>query len=735
MAVLMVSFLVGAQGLSALTQKDPWKKAIATTRLGELKRRDYRQGQLDFRILLRYLGLGNPRRMIDPKKIVPTDFEMLTLARDRAPVDAYTLLYHEASESGYKTYTAEAESFLQRIGLPKGSPQRQNLVAMMRGRLAVADKDIVEAVKHWLTINKSFAAARVDSPPSEQQVRHLFRDLVEQIDLRVATIPAESLLEEVPQPSDEEITAQFEQDRDVFPGSFTEENPFGFGYKQPDRIRISYMLVDRLVIERVTSADEQAVRDYYRSHRSEFVEPATTQPTTKPARQRKFSEVKQQIAADLKSEAVRKRIEDLLARAEGLLEQYRPTIDSQDAYEWVRDKLIKPADAILQRELEAVEIQAQPLDEAMKVLAKAAGLQAICYPYDGYGPSKLDASVKVTLSARRITLADALEQIDRQVKSDQLKWITFEGMEDVIFADDDSGLQPITVGQTSLIERDEPVTDEILRNCFSASGQPMIEIAFMVDTFAEANRTPSVVKVNEDGPRMSVAGDRPGVLLWRVTEAIAAEAPEHLTDQLREQVVKDLRIKQAFDLATKKIADLAEAAGEAGLEKAAEQAGIETTTTGLFSRKTIRFPRQLVFYQMSLGQIDQAEAVTKMMMLPPQVVTWTDVPGLDVPTEAERRELIEKAFTLIPAQIEPADGPVPYPEQPYALATLTLPSRREAAVIQRVDYRPAVTSKYEKEGRKQLARSLVEINDWRIRLNWFSAEQAMKRLDYKVTGS
>lgn len=732
MAVLMVSFLVGAQGFSAIAQKNPLKKVVGKTRLGELKRGDFQQASIDVQILLRYLGLGNPRRMIDAERIAPTDFEMLTLANDRSRIEAFAFLYHEARQAGYRTYDSEAEGFLKTIGLAKGSPQRKNLVALMRGRLTATDKDIVRAVARWLTINKSFASARVESPPSEQQVRHLFRNLVERIDLRVATVTADSMLEEVPEPSEEDIANQFEQAKNTFSGNFTEEDPFGFGYKLPDRVRISYLLVDRNVVERVTVADEQEVRDYYRRHTEKFVEPATTEPTTKPARQRKFSEVKQQIAADLKSEAVRKRTEGLLTLAEGLLEQYRAAPEpNTNAHQWVRDKMVSAANAILQSELDVVEIQAQPLDEAMTVLAKAAGLQAICYPYEAYGASKLDPSVEVTIRGRGITLAEALAQVDRQVKSPPLKWVEFGGFEGVIFADGESGLQPVIVGQSDLIARDRPISDEILRNCLTASGQPLSEIAFMLEAFAEDGVKQSVIKVNEDGPRMSATGDRPGVVLWRVTEALAAKAPQALTDQLRQQVVSDLKIKQAFNLASKRAANLAEAAGDIGLEEAAEQAGIETTTTGLFSRKTVAFPRQIAFYQMSLGQIDQAEAVAGMMMLPPQVVRWTEVPGIELPDEKERRELIKKAFALIPAQIEPAEGDVPYPQQPYAVASLTSPARREAAVIQRVDYRPAVSSKYEDEGRKQLTRSLVEVADWEGRVSWFSADQAAKRLNFE----
>jgi len=735
MAVLMVSFLVGAQGLNMLTQSNPSRITIGATIVGKMRLREVRLAAADIRILYGFLGLGTPKRTVELGW--PMDIEFLALITDKDPDFTYALLLKEAEAAGHKTYDSEVEKFLQQIGLPKGSAARKERIDRMRERGMGNDKQLTAAVGRWLTIHKGFQGSNANTPPSERELRRLYTDLNEQIDLQVAAVTAESMLAEAPEPSEEEVSRQFEAYRSVSAGNYSDENLFGFGYKQPDRARLAYVFVAGDVVERVTSPAEKTVRDYYRRHLQEFVPEPTTMtasaPATAPSGPRRFSQVKAEIAAKLKSRAVEQKIEDVMGRVETLLAGY-PTSDGQgkNAYQWVKERITSSADHILDRPLEIVEIQNQPLSEAIEILAKAADLKAICYPYDqATGPSKLEGDVKVTVSGKNMKLADALKSIDEQVKSPSGAWVTFDVFDGVIFPADQDQFHPIAVNQTPLVIKGATFDDELLDYCRTPSGQPLSEVAFMVTELLGDDRSGALVKVNEDGPRMEVVGPKPGMLLWRVVEAISAHVPEELTEELRKQVVEDLQIQIAFEAAAKRAGELAKSADSEGLASVADQADIESETTGLFSRKSLVSPQQLLAMQMRFGQINQDEFLARVMTVPPVVLQWSPVPGMFIPAADQRQEFMRQAFALAPEDIEPAVGDVPYPDKPYAIATIALPARREVVVIQRADYRPAVTVEYEKEGRLRLAQVLGAVNQWEMRQKWFSVDEAIKRLRFE----
>lgn len=735
MAVLMVGFLIGAQGFRMLTERRPEQRVLGDTSMGELKARELTQASNDIRLLSTYARLGDVERLATTGWTM--DVEFLTLFLSSPPDLVYALLLKEAAEAGYRASDAEIDAFFGQIGSPPGSANYRMMVSIMTSRNDGAAKHLRAAVGRWLMIHKSFTASRVEAPPSEQELRRLYRDLTEKIDLRLATISTEQLLEDAPQPSDEEIKQQFDAANEIFPGQYTDENPFGFGYRRPDQVRLLYLFVNRQAVSRATRPSDKEVRDHFRANRQKYLNrpSATTQPKAAPSTPPKqFSDFKDEILAELQAEAVERKMELLLSRAESLLVEFEQQgIEGQNPYQWAQAQMTGPADKPLQRKLEVVEIANEPLDRAMEILAQAAQLQAICYPYGQQGESVLDPDVKVSLSGRDITLADALAEIDRQVKSPPIKWVTFDLFEDVIFPGEDSGLQLITVGQTGSLSRGDSFEDDLLAYSATPSGQRLSQMAFLLDDFAEVNQTPSLVKVNQDAPRMVVSGPSEGMMLWRVAEAVPAYAPESVDDSLdlKAQVVQDIRTREAFHLASTKAQQLLAEAAKDGLEAAAAGAKIETTTTGMFTRKSLISPRQQAGMMAMFRGSNRQQAITQAIVVKPVEFIWSGVPAVAMPTSQSRQSLVNEVFRLVPKDVEPAAGDQPYPQKPYSLAVIKLPTRKEVLVVQRIDYSPAVTAEYDESGRKSIYQALAALNQWKILQGWFNVEGIIKRVNYQ----
>jgi len=91
------------------------------------------------------------------------------------------------------------------------------------------------------------------------RLERAFRDAQEQARVLISVIPVDGLLDDVPDPTEEEMQAFFEQAHDRFTEHTDEE--LRFGYRQPDRIRLEYLTVDpQRIVEQVLISDKQARR-------------------------------------------------------------------------------------------------------------------------------------------------------------------------------------------------------------------------------------------------------------------------------------------------------------------------------------------------------------------------------------------------------------------------------------------------------------------------------------------
>jgi hypothetical protein len=82
----------------------------------------------------------------------------------------------------------------------------------------------------------------------------------------------------------DQLKAHFEKYADTVPGTISESNPFGFGYKYPDRVKIQYIVVPRFDVRKAVEGSKDAynwdvaARKHYLQNQSQFKAEATTQP-------------------------------------------------------------------------------------------------------------------------------------------------------------------------------------------------------------------------------------------------------------------------------------------------------------------------------------------------------------------------------------------------------------------------------------------------------------------------
>lgn len=149
---------------------------------------------------------------------------------------------------------------------------------------------------------------------SDAAVIHGSRRLLNEAKADVLVIPADRVVGEIPEPSQEQLQAHFEQYKSARPG----EGTHGFGYLQPPRVKLAWLQLDRAALAEAIKLSPIDVRKRYEQNRTLYTG--------------EFAEARANVEKDLRDERVR----EVMSNAERVVqsEVRRATrkLDSEGAY-------------------------------------------------------------------------------------------------------------------------------------------------------------------------------------------------------------------------------------------------------------------------------------------------------------------------------------------------------------------------------------------------------------------
>ena len=104
---------------------------------------------------------------------------------------------------------------------------------------------------------------------TDAEVRHLASYENETMNAECVQMKAAYFADKSVTPSEAELTAQFNRYKSVLPGDANEINPYGFGYKLPDRLQLEYIAVKLADVSSIvpTPAQEE-IETFYRDNRT-----------------------------------------------------------------------------------------------------------------------------------------------------------------------------------------------------------------------------------------------------------------------------------------------------------------------------------------------------------------------------------------------------------------------------------------------------------------------------------
>ena len=152
----------------------------------------------------------------------------------------YYLLLREARQAGVSVPDAELDDALRdpaTFRLPDGklvpiSNINPNVVGALKAALR-------EAVSIDSYARRNISTIKVSTPVVNEE---LARD--QDVTIKLAAFDASTFAASAPAPTDEQIRTQFDTFAATMPGMIdSTRNPFGFGYRLPDQLRLQYVLV------------------------------------------------------------------------------------------------------------------------------------------------------------------------------------------------------------------------------------------------------------------------------------------------------------------------------------------------------------------------------------------------------------------------------------------------------------------------------------------------------------
>jgi hypothetical protein len=756
MVILMVAFLIPT-GLQHLIEPNPGKEAIGRTSEGKVTLGDRLEAKVDVDLLKALWRNANAQGRQDPA------LSFLINANVENNEDmAYLLLLKEAQKAEVRVTRADVDQYLTQAGF------RADAVGELAQQLRLTERRLRAALTDWVKIRKTFIASVVDSPPSDEEIRSIYRDLNEKTKLRMVEVSADELAKKLPEPADaNRITDQFLRFREMQKGAFTDTNPFGFGYRLPDQVAVQYLLIQNAVVDRAAQPGEVQKQEYFLDPKlkAELVkELAASRPAG--AGEVSYTEAEPLIARKLKPEMTQARMDDLTAKAKTWMKDFaereaelkaatasapakssasRPTTMPAGFYEeFIPKTALLDANEVLSRPVR-LALEDRPLDEVVRKLAKEAKLDAICYPWDVPGSVRVPPSIRVSVKprpGRTLTLGDALADITSQLRLlppatqptgrdpntatapsqpttqhmdvPDLKWARCVGFENVLFPVEGIRFFPVVARQTPLLTPEEFMKDSVLVRCAAGArqDQSLIYAAFMAEPFTRDPKPAGAMKVGADGQAMiCFAPGKSGRLLWRLTGAEPSHAPAGFDEKpgIEQQVKDDLRAVQGFELAMTKAKQLIDTRLVDQFVPGAKGEGARVLDTEFFARKSRVQERDGRAYYVPTG-----------------------VPELEMPTPELRQQLLDLAFNpdpnvgMVPRNVEP-----PFKRESDKFVTMLVPAKRQVLLLRRVDFEPAVIKEYEETGRLEILQELSFARMYETYARWFQLDFIKQRMDFR----
>jgi hypothetical protein len=210
----------------------------------------------------------------------------------------WILLKTEAEKAGCATSPQQAGEILKMIveRMTEGKVDAGTLVKNAGAAHQMTEDDCLRAFAEVLTIVSYARIATEVEDVTEAEMAAAAAIPQEKFSAEFVEFNAKTFADKAAEPTEQETAEQFNKYKEYLPGVITQDNPFGFGYKQRARVAVEYMIVKLDDVKKlVTVPTEEEAEEFYQQNIERFVEEIkadANDPNSQPTkRQKSYAEV------------------------------------------------------------------------------------------------------------------------------------------------------------------------------------------------------------------------------------------------------------------------------------------------------------------------------------------------------------------------------------------------------------------------------------------------------------
>ena len=267
------------------------------------------------------------KQMIRMNKYKISDKQINDIYRRSTGSDLYWYcLENEAQLAGVRISNEQAGNRLASI-IPQltGGATYSQLIGALINQRGIPEKEILATFGKLMAVLEYAGIMCSSEDITTQQIMQIFSWENETIDVEFVKFDSGGFAATQGRPSEEKISAHFDKYKKFFAGAVSEENPYGFGYKLSDRVKLEYIAV-RLydIAETVTVPTQEETEEYYQKYIKQFtvqVPSEANDPNSPQIEQvQSYAEVAGIISKNLLQDRINSKAERILQEAKTLTE-------------------------------------------------------------------------------------------------------------------------------------------------------------------------------------------------------------------------------------------------------------------------------------------------------------------------------------------------------------------------------------------------------------------------------
>jgi len=276
-SLLMVTFLFS--GTSSLFQPDPRKRVLAEIGGSNVRAAEFDKAESEHRALMTFapgtmaglIGIQDGTHWL----LITREAEAAGLigeagdGRDWLPelarIEAEFSVNRDPQAQLYRQFGMFEQMVDQRASQIMPMLEARKMAAASQGG-GLTLQDFEQALAKLRGVQRLISAYSEAPRFSAQRAAQVGRKLIDAVFVEAVVIPSDARIAQVPEATEEQLQAHFEKYRAVEPGT----GEMGFGYVQPQRVKLEWIELNRAQIEASIAVDPLAAYRAWQADRKQF---------------------------------------------------------------------------------------------------------------------------------------------------------------------------------------------------------------------------------------------------------------------------------------------------------------------------------------------------------------------------------------------------------------------------------------------------------------------------------